>query len=807
MGFDRLSNFIIKNLNYKHGFIIDEIKRKVLGNHILLDLNFIIYNQLFELEEEINNIIKIILNFQFNYTSDNNSDRKLQSIFELPWWKKNCTNIEHIFNCDNDEEIITKLNVFLNTKCKNTTGENNIADLTKVDMIVIDKIIYVVSNIIETYHINTHIATLGFFIDGIPSFSKIIEQRRRRTKKYFESLIRKEQINNIFHNIKNSYVEKDNIKFNYNKWLKYRYSLDKSFSPISPVIVKLEKELYKHFKTNDNNVYISSGSINGESDFKLFQYIQKENLSGDIAIHTTDSDLIHLILVQQVYFILSNKSINLSVIKHINKNDKVSQHIESNKTNRHSEHDSIRNSDNILPSDYYNYSNVDESSLLSNDKVLFDETNYVLFMKTSQYYDGPTMVNSIIKLYNEITKNNTTDYCIVYDLCMLLFFFGNDHLPSSCEFGPELGINEIFYLYSKINSRIVSLNNDIIEINFDAFKSFLIEISKNNEQNFTKILLSRYFKLTPPIISFLTDYDKMNLNFNEILDFIKEILIQDGLKIKDKLDKDDIRYKLINDSSDSQTDSQTEYDLSNTTILSEYKSSFVSKLTRNKNYIVTNLPIIIEQLLNMLDFSSTKYNGLVSFYKQQSITTENYQNLYNILIDSIKTELITKNTNLYEPLKEDYINALHHTYDRNNVYDYMKKMFHLTTIFFGNLTKYHTNNITSYASNFVPNIKHIIKYLDENNDIEQWKKEINEENLPDNKYFNSINHYVYISPFLNLDGIKDESIKNITKALDIDMLWIKTKQIKDFQYNNVPALKFLNEWENVMCENKLITES
>ena len=70
MGFDRLSNFILKNLNYNHGFVIDELKRKLLGNHILFDLNFIIYNQMFSLEEEINSIIKIVLNLPFNYSKN-----------------------------------------------------------------------------------------------------------------------------------------------------------------------------------------------------------------------------------------------------------------------------------------------------------------------------------------------------------------------------------------------------------------------------------------------------------------------------------------------------------------------------------------------------------------------------------------------------------------------------------------------------------------------------------------------------------------------------------------------------------------
>ena len=72
MGFDRLLNFIIKNFNYNYNFIIDDIKRNFLGNHILFDLNFIIYNQMFILEEQINNIVKIVLNLPFSYTQDNN---------------------------------------------------------------------------------------------------------------------------------------------------------------------------------------------------------------------------------------------------------------------------------------------------------------------------------------------------------------------------------------------------------------------------------------------------------------------------------------------------------------------------------------------------------------------------------------------------------------------------------------------------------------------------------------------------------------------------------------------------------------
>ena len=132
MGFDRLSNFIIRNLNYNYNFIIDDIKRKFLGNHILFDLNFLIYNQMFLLEEEINTIIKIVLNLPFSYTLENKTQEKLEKIFELPWWKKHCENIEFIFDGDVEDDILNKLINFINTKQDG---------LSKLDLMIIDKVI------------------------------------------------------------------------------------------------------------------------------------------------------------------------------------------------------------------------------------------------------------------------------------------------------------------------------------------------------------------------------------------------------------------------------------------------------------------------------------------------------------------------------------------------------------------------------------------------------------------------------------------------------------------------------------------
>ena len=88
------------------------------------------------------------------------------------------------------------------------------------------------------------------------------------------------------------------------------------------------KELY----LNNFDTVINSGLENGEADNKIFKYIHKNNLLDDIVIHTCDSDLIHQILSQQVYFNLIQKNLSLSVIRYYTKEFGGAQLIDAKKT-------------------------------------------------------------------------------------------------------------------------------------------------------------------------------------------------------------------------------------------------------------------------------------------------------------------------------------------------------------------------------------------------------------------------------------------------------------------------------------------
>jgi hypothetical protein len=124
--------------------------------------------------------------------------------------------------------------------------------LTILNLVTFEKIINVLTKNIENIHYIPFIQSISIFFDGIPSLSKVIEQRKRRIKNHLESSKKKELFKkyfdtlknnnkNVFENLSKKYIETEhNIWFYYFKWIKNRFSIDKSFGPSSKFIEKLD---------------------------------------------------------------------------------------------------------------------------------------------------------------------------------------------------------------------------------------------------------------------------------------------------------------------------------------------------------------------------------------------------------------------------------------------------------------------------------------------------------------------------------------------------------------------------------------
>jgi hypothetical protein len=721
MGFDKLINFFIKNLNHD---TIEDINinlnvRKIMINHIMFDISFMIYNNLTEIEDEINNIIKIILALPFNF-SNNIIYEKIKNILKLDHWKWLNINFDGL----NEETII---NTFINY-ITNTQIDNYII----INKIIIIKIFNKINEYIKNIHNIELLQTINIIFDGIPSYSKILEQRRRRMKNYLESQERKNKFDNFF-DIHNTFQEYDNLKYDYFKWIKLRFSIDKSFGPTSVLIINLEKYLFDNLKIQFPNceIYINEGNINGEADYKIFKTIYEKKYIGDISIHTIDSDLVHQILVQQNYFNIINKDINLSVIRYNLKNNHL------------------------------------------------------------QYIDAKTIINNINKVYKEILHCDNNNKFIIYDLCLIFYFFGNDHLPSSNEIGPELSLEYFLKIHFKIFkniSNIITISNNQLNFSFINFKLYIQEILKDNEINKTKIILGKYFKIKPIITSFLTD--KLILNFDKIILLSKKILFDDGKKNND-LDDDDLRFKLIN-----------KY----TTIDYPFDINSIKNITKDECFN------IFDKLLDILDILDTEeqFSGLPLYIKPfYLIENNNYQNLYASFTENIIYDLEKKNPLIYDYYDINHIlkkTKIIKTNNDDNIKLYLKKIYHLVITLFGNMTDYNCNNFTYYKYYDTPSLESICYYLHNNFDNEiknNFDTEIKDETVLAENYFNSINHHIIITPYIKdiIWKFNSPDLIFIINNLNIDNLWFN--HTENFDYKNFNINIFFTQWFNTVIKLKL----
>lgn len=712
MGFDKLLNYLLYNLgqDINNEYNITANIKKIHVNHIMFDICFLIYQALIEIEDETNTIIKIILSIPFSMYDSTTITNKILEICTNKHWINNIEYIENILDGNNESEIIYNFTNYLK--------KSNI-----IENIIIDKIYYIILDNIKNIHITDFLKTINIIFDGIPSYSKILEQRRRRIKNYIESKYRKLNFNNYFNDIENSYYEYDGIKFNFFKWLKYRFSIDKSFGPVSPFIKNLESVLFNKlsFEYPNIKININSGVINGEADYKIFNEIYKNDYSGEIVIHSIDSDLIHQIIVQQNYFNLLNKDINLSIIK-------------------------------------YNHK----------------DSNYI------QFIEGQLVNKTIIKNYCAANNIQSVSNLVIYDLAIIFYFFGNDHLPISYDFGSEINFENYCRAHynSLKNDTIITLENNEIKFNIDNFKLYLIELNKQNEINRTKIILGRYFKLNYQLSSYLTD--KLKLNFNQIILLCKKILYDSGKSIKD-LDEDDLRHKIIN----------------------KYKT--MNYPLNLANIDKNEFDINMGKLINILDVLDTEdnYCGLPLYNKQFFFNDDKYENMYSYYNDIIINNLYGQYPLIYDYKSVDQVVKSNGIIILNNqhVESYLKKIYHLVTTLFGNMSEYNSNNYTYFKGYEAPTINSIISYIENNNDlVNTWNQEINNETVNTDQYINSINHHLIITPYVKdiLAKFNDPNILTNIEKINLENFW--------YQNNLNFEFKSFNLEEFLKCSKSCITE-
>lgn len=404
-------SFFNKNLSNISEELYD--KPVVVANHIMIDINFILYNCIKEIEDEVNDIILLICGIP--YTDINIIESRIKEILDQPHW-------EHCYIQMDGNSIDIIINDF--KKSVNMNIEN----------IIQIHLLYSLINSIDTTHVKEFIKSINIFFDGIPAYSKILEQRRRRMKSYLDSKNKKKLLNDaiIFNNI----ININDITYDYNDWVKSLYSIDMMLGPNSILLLNTAKFLEVKLKEyyNHYNININDSMTPGEADFKIFRYIIDNNLDCDIVIHSCDSDFIFMVLWYQVINIVKHNNLNINYI------------------------------------------------------------NYMGDMK--QLYCAKKIINSLMDKYKYFNNiNDDVSINIIFDTLAIILMFGNDIMPISYELGCELSLKQLYETHYKLysNNKFIININDINVISLENLAEWLKYIRDTN--SFNIIILSRFYKL------------------------------------------------------------------------------------------------------------------------------------------------------------------------------------------------------------------------------------------------------------------------------------------------------------------------
>ena len=244
MGIERFIRTINNNKLISQNITVDDIN----NNFIYLDFNALIHNTIEEIESELNYILyEIIIQKEFD-ASSNLIINKYYNILNLT--ETNNLDLNYF-----KTEIVAKTDKILLEIVK-----------TKIKLFITDKTEY-----------------LYIAFDGIPTMTKIVEQRKRRYISY------------ILNKIKSHLFDKHKDTFDDNRIMyKNNYvTIDRT---------EFIKNIYSNIDQvklifNVKNINISSNKIHGEGEKKIFTDILTRKQSGEYLIFSPDADVIVLSLL------------------------------------------------------------------------------------------------------------------------------------------------------------------------------------------------------------------------------------------------------------------------------------------------------------------------------------------------------------------------------------------------------------------------------------------------------------------------------------------------------------------------------
>lgn len=256
---------------------------------LFIDGNFVLYQIISKIEEDINNILKVILAISHNSNRNNLLDYLDNLLNDSPL-KSFKEYFEEIFYLDSLESMI----LMLRDKTVNVEKKDNRLN----DIICEYYLEYIKSNILDLHNIEL-LKEFYLIFDGIPSGFKIIEQRRRRLKNFLESNLRKrllgDKMINFPKRLSLNKINNIDMIFDYGEFVENMITLPKSFGPSSDVFKMIGLKVRNYLKKSNERLtfWYSGVNENGEADFKIVHLCRLVKYN-NIVIHCSDFDFIIL---------------------------------------------------------------------------------------------------------------------------------------------------------------------------------------------------------------------------------------------------------------------------------------------------------------------------------------------------------------------------------------------------------------------------------------------------------------------------------------------------------------------------------
>lgn len=763
MGIERFFNKlkehfdIIKTIEYPY--------TKLSCDHLFFDFNSIIHTSSQRLINDLNSLLRYILIMK--NTGDRN--KNIDDIFQK--YNINNINIDELLKLD-ELSIINKFNDIFDT----LTINKYIVELVK------NNVLFIVENNFETKKINT----IYIGIDGVPSKSKMLEQKRRRFMGEFVELMKTQIVDKYMETLNNS-------DRGYNRYLveKNKSLWNKNFiSPCTNLMNLMQKELQevsfveklKNITNNDELVYIVSGYIdNGEAEKKIINYIHNNDIKGDITIYSPDADVILLgLLINDVNIK------NTYILRH-------DQQLSETTDTSHEVYNIIYI--NLLKSSLFEYvnENLKKKLNLNLNKVIEDIVFIFTlfgddFLPKILSYDVNNDIDLLLNTYSEYLSS-ISDESKMY----LLKTIDNVHQINGGSFKifiHLLAIDEDHILHRNYLQKTNSNYQNVIKMINDNINNCDKEFDTINSDNVDEFI-SRY--------NFYRDWDELknsigNLKQKFIMAYLISIDGEFGIEDSDPIS---INGSSSDDDSPEETGGYL-YENSEGELVGGGKKKLTTPML-----VGTRVPIAY-----FIKFFNRRYN--VEFYKQidnelhnKMISNPKYNyDIYHSLINNIEIEHKLPFKNFIENLKnKDYgvdRNTLYKTlYDTSNLQllEYKKIKKHMMITLIKNKMSIDSDftNLETYGKDYIDHVSDIFIIWD----LLIFSYINTESKLPpllkyscykQNKKF----HPIYTSK----TGIKYIGFKQYSTSIDDYYHKEKTKEFDDYEKEIYKLSNMLDEFRH-----------